>query len=44
MRVLERWRAYESDPVFVEIFRDAELVELSDHIFGRIPGTKAVGR
>ena len=37
MRTGERWRAYADDPSWRELF-DAELVELSDRLFGETPG------
>lgn len=44
MSVLGRWRSYQRHRQFSEIFRDRELVELSESVFGRIPGTEAIGR
>ena len=40
MQLTERWKKYADDPVFQSIFRDRELFELSELIFGRIPGTE----
>lgn len=39
MKVLERWRCFADDPVFKDLFRDSELLSLSEKIFGAIPGT-----
>lgn len=39
MKVLERWRYFADDPVFRNLFRDSELLSLSQKIFGAIPGT-----
>ena len=39
MKVLERWRYFADDPVFRNLFRDSELLSLSEKIFGAIPGT-----
>lgn len=39
MKVLERWRYFVADPAFRELFRDGELISLSEQIFGVIPGT-----
>jgi hypothetical protein len=36
MNVLERWKVYRKDPSYRAIFRDTNLAELSDAIFGRI--------
>jgi hypothetical protein len=43
MRVLERFARYESDPTFRSVFEDAELIGLSERIFGHIPGTEDLG-
>jgi len=40
MKVLERWAHYKDDENFINLFKDRELVELSEKIFGRIPGTE----
>jgi hypothetical protein len=40
MQVLERWRVMEDDPVFRAIFRDPEVLELSEALFGELPGTR----
>lgn len=39
MKVLERWRCVASDQTFTDLFRDRELLSLSQEIFGLIPGT-----
>lgn len=39
MKVLERWRYYADDRDFRQLFNDRELLELSEKIFGVIPGT-----
>jgi hypothetical protein len=39
MKVFERWRYFADDPVFRDLFRDSELLSLSQEIFGVIPGT-----
>ena len=40
MKVLDRWRVYADDPLFVCLFEDEELVELSERVFGRLAGTE----
>jgi LPS sulfotransferase NodH len=40
MALLERWKRYEGDPMFESIFQDRELTQLSEAIFGPIPGTE----
>jgi hypothetical protein len=42
MKVLERWTHYKDNELFVEIFKDNELLELSQKIFGEIPGTHSL--
>lgn len=42
MKVLERWKHYKDDENFVSLFKDNELVELSEEIFGHIPGTESL--
>ncbi|HEV2147211.1 MAG TPA: hypothetical protein VGR37_07395 [Longimicrobiaceae bacterium] len=42
MKVLERWHTYRDDPLYRSLFRDPELIELSERIFGRIPGTETL--
>jgi len=39
MKVLERWRYFADDPVFKNLFRDSELLSLSERIFGVLPET-----
>ncbi|MEO8436084.1 MAG: hypothetical protein ABI596_14380 [Pyrinomonadaceae bacterium] len=39
MKVFERWRYFAGDKVFADLFRDPELLSLSEDIFGPIPGT-----
>lgn len=39
MKVLDRWKLFRDDQVFKDIFRDKEIVELSNRLFGEIPGT-----
>ena len=41
MNVLERWKHYEDDQRFRAIF-DEQMIELSERIFGSIPGTEAL--
>jgi len=40
MKVLERWKDYKENETFLNIFKDQELVLLSEKIFGIIPGTE----
>lgn len=40
MKVLERWKYFADNDDFKNIFKDEELVALSERIFGRIPGTE----
>ena len=40
MRTSDRWRAFADDADFARIFQDQELVELSEALFGVIPGTR----
>jgi hypothetical protein len=42
MKVFERWRYFVDDPVFRGLFRDRELLGLSEQIFGIIPGTSVL--
>jgi len=39
LHVLDRWRHYAEDKRYRRLFRDKELVELSERIFGHIDGT-----
>jgi hypothetical protein len=40
LKVLERWKHFTEDSVYRKIFVDRELLELSEKIFGEIPGTR----
>ncbi|NJN61867.1 MAG: hypothetical protein HC795_10335 [Coleofasciculaceae cyanobacterium RL_1_1] len=40
MKVFERWKHYEKDPIFCQILNNSEMLELSEKIFGHIPGTE----
>jgi len=40
MKTNERWKYFAYDPEYRKIFRDMEIVELSNRIFGQIPGTE----
>jgi hypothetical protein len=40
MEVLERWKHYKDNEFFSEIFKDKELIELSEQIFGKLEGTE----
>ena len=40
MKVLERWREMQQDPVYCNLFRDGELLELSESLFGTVPGAR----
>jgi len=40
MKVLERWKQYVNNNTYKNIFKDKELIELSDKIFGKIPNTE----
>ena len=42
MKVLERWKLLADDEFYKFILKDKELVELSNRIFGRIPGTEKI--
>jgi hypothetical protein len=42
MNVLERWRIFSDDLFFKSLFQDAELQDLSERIFGKIPGTEVL--
>ena len=44
MQVLKRWQGMAEDPLYRSLFRDRELVDLSNEIFGFIPGTEELGR
>lgn len=36
--LLSRWKTFKDDPLYIDIFKDSELVSLSETIFGTIPG------
>jgi LPS sulfotransferase NodH len=40
MKLLTRWTRYADDPLFCSIFADFELLELSEELFGILPGTE----
>lgn len=40
MRTAERWRHFQDDREFRRFFADPEVIELSERIFGHIPGTE----
>ena len=40
MKVLERWKHFVDNEIYKDIFKDKELVELSNAIFGETPGTE----
>ena len=40
MKLFERWKHFQNDKYFRELFEDKELIELSDAIFGEIPEVK----
>jgi hypothetical protein len=40
MQLTQRWTHYIDDPLFQEIFGDAELLALSDALFGHLEGTE----
>jgi hypothetical protein len=42
MKVLERWHHFADDRDFRQLFYDRELLELSEKIFGGIPGTECL--
>ena len=42
MKVLERWKHMADNSIYRKIFSDKELLELSDEIFGKIPGTEVL--
>jgi hypothetical protein len=39
--VYERWRHYAADPTYRALFDD-EAMELSERVFGRIPGVEGL--
>jgi hypothetical protein len=36
----ERWPAYRDDPAFRAALRDPEVLQLSERLFGELPGTR----
>lgn len=44
MKVLERWKLLSDRPRYRRIFADPEILELSEALFGEIPGTRAFVR
>ena len=40
MKVLERWRELSGEAAYRRIFRDGELLELSERLFGELPGAR----
>jgi len=44
MKVFERWKKYQDDPIFLSLLKDDELFNLSERIFGYIPGTEILQR
>jgi hypothetical protein len=42
LKVLERWKELVSSQLYRDIFADQELVDLSNKIFGKIPGTEVL--
>jgi len=42
MNVFERWRSYIDHDQYRSIFKDFEIVDLSEEIFGHIAGTEAL--
>lgn len=40
MKVLERWKNFVDDGFYRRLFRDGELIELSNMVFGEVPGTE----
>ena len=42
MKVLTRWRRFADNEFYRSLFRDPELVALSNQVFGEIPGTKVL--
>jgi hypothetical protein len=40
LNLQERWKHYESDPIYQKIIRNQEVLEYSKQIFGVIPGTE----
>jgi hypothetical protein len=42
MKVLERWKRFENDAFYRDLLSDPEIHELSERIFGPLPGTDAL--
>jgi hypothetical protein len=40
MKVLERWHEMRGEAVYCSLFRDGELLELSQRLFAKLPGTR----
>lgn len=40
LKVFERWQLFKSDPDFLQALADPAILELSEKIFGEIPGTR----
>ncbi len=40
LKVFDRWKSFAGNKLYKTIFADKELVELSNKIFGKIPGTE----
>jgi hypothetical protein len=40
MKLFERWKHFRDDKLFRSLFDDRELLDLSDELFGEIPGVK----
>jgi len=39
MGIFERWKQFMNDPAFCDLFKDEELIDLSQTIFGNVPET-----
>lgn len=40
MKVTERWKSYVDEPTFRRIMADREVLDLSEQLFGELPGTR----
>ncbi len=40
MKVLDRWKEYRDVEAFQDVMRDPEILELSERLFGELPGTR----
>lgn len=40
MKVMDRWKTFVNNSLYQSIFADKEIMELSEEIFGEIPGTR----